>query len=92
MSNDRHNIKTGKELEIITTVELSDHEVDKLLSVAIALSGVRMDLEIQQILDIVVEMYNAGHAFDEIGLVILGASKAPAEQGVHESGQEKTPV
>lgn len=84
MSNESHNNMTGRlELTIITTVDLSDQEVAMLINVSVALSGVRMDLEVQEILNIVVELYNTGHKFDEIGLAILGATKSPAEQGVH---------
>lgn len=77
------NIKTRHDLEIITAVDLTDSEVDKLISVSQALNGVRMDLALQDILDMVVELYNTGHPFDEIGLAILGAIKGPAEEGVH---------
>ncbi len=83
MRNDGHNIKPKVELTLVTSVELTDEEIGMLINVAVTLSGVRMDLEIQEILDIVVELYNTDHAFDEIGLSVLGAMKMPAEQGVH---------
>jgi hypothetical protein len=79
----RHNNKTRVELEIITEVDLSEHELDKLICVATALSGVRMDLPLQEILDITVEMYNTGHPFDSVGLAILGAVRGPGEEDVH---------
>lgn len=76
------NIKYVDGLELITSRPLSDEDIRILLSVACALNGVRMDLDRQLILDMVVELFNAGHGFDEIGLAVLGAVLAPAEDVV----------
>lgn len=77
-----HNNKT-RELQIVTSVDLSDDELRLLISVAGALNGVRMDLSLQEVVDIVVEMYNVGHSFDEIGLSVLGAVKGQPELEKH---------
>lgn len=64
-----------REIQIISTKQLTDEESRTILSVSLALSGVRMDLDLQDITNIVVELHNDGAAWDEIGLSILGAQK-----------------
>lgn len=61
------------ELIISTEYTLTEEELQVLVAVAQALSGVRLDLRLQEIFDIAVEMYATKHSFDEIGLAILGA-------------------
>lgn len=70
----------SRELQIISTVPLTDHQSETILCVAIALSGIRMDMDVQDILDICVELFNQGHPWDNIGLAVLGASKG---EGIH---------
>jgi hypothetical protein len=73
-------VSERKVIEIYSSAPLTDQQSEVIIAVSMALNGVRMDLQLQEIVDIVVELHNEGHAWDSVGLAILGAQKG---EGVH---------
>ena len=69
------------EIRIISKTNLTEQETETILAVSMALYGVRMDLQLQDIVDVVVGLREEGQPWDTIGLTLLSATKAAA--GAH---------
>jgi hypothetical protein len=51
---------------------LRQYELEKIMAVSLALHGVRLDLEVQEIAQVVADLFSSGHGFDEIGMAVQG--------------------
>lgn len=51
---------------------LEDGELEQIMAVSLAMHGVRLDLTVQEIAQVVCDLFSSGHGFDEIGMAVQG--------------------
>lgn len=69
-------------VNIVSNAPLTESEYEVIGSVALTLWGIRSDLELQYVVDLVVSFYNDGVPFTEIGPLVVGAT-LPEEGKTH---------
>lgn len=69
-----------KEITFVSKTQLTDQELEVCAAVGSALWGIRHDLELADVIQMVIDMYENGYAWDVIGSAATGATKA---EGVH---------
>lgn len=72
-------MSTTRSIEIKSSKKLTDQEIENIGCVSLALNGIRPDLDIEDIIHTVIELYNNGDNFGDIAvkitsMVVLGGN------------------